>query len=98
MAVCQSLEPHHILSGLLREVFEPEWYVLWFLQGAMQLLKETEQKLEQAEQQCQDLTKSFFGECRPCLEDSCKAFYTSTCRRGFASFSFKVSIQLISAE
>uniref|UniRef100_A0A3B4ES10 Clusterin n=1 Tax=Pundamilia nyererei TaxID=303518 RepID=A0A3B4ES10_9CICH len=53
------------------------------------LAKETQQKVEEAEQQCQDLTKSSFGECRPCLEDSCKAFYTSTCRRGFASFSFK---------
>uniref|UniRef100_A0A3B5AA74 Clusterin n=1 Tax=Stegastes partitus TaxID=144197 RepID=A0A3B5AA74_9TELE len=50
----------------------------------------TEQKLEEAEQRCRDLTKSSFGKCRPCLEDSCKAFYTSTCRRGFASFSFKV--------
>uniref|UniRef100_A0A3B5A2L6 Clusterin n=1 Tax=Stegastes partitus TaxID=144197 RepID=A0A3B5A2L6_9TELE len=50
----------------------------------------TEQKLEEAEQRCRDLTKSSFGKCRPCLEDSCKAFYTSTCRRGFASFSFKL--------
>ncbi|KAL7373290.1 hypothetical protein ABVT39_003098 [Epinephelus coioides] len=58
--------------------------------GAMLLVRETEQKLEEAERQCQDLTKSFFEECRPCLEDTCKAFYTSTCRRGFASFSFKV--------
>uniref|UniRef100_A0A3B5A134 Clusterin n=1 Tax=Stegastes partitus TaxID=144197 RepID=A0A3B5A134_9TELE len=55
-----------------------------------ELAKETEQKLEEAEQRCRDLTKSSFGKCRPCLEDSCKAFYTSTCRRGFASFSFKV--------
>ncbi|XP_075936443.1 clusterin-like protein 1 [Anarhichas minor] len=58
--------------------------------GAMQLVRETEQKLEEAEQQCQYLTKSSFEECQPCLEDTCKAFYTSTCRRGFASFSFKV--------
>ncbi|XP_033494946.1 clusterin-like protein 1 [Epinephelus lanceolatus] len=58
--------------------------------GAMLLVRETEQKLEEAERQCQDLTKSSFEECRPCLEDTCKAFYTSTCRRGFASFSFKV--------
>ncbi|XP_023182511.1 clusterin-like protein 1 isoform X1 [Xiphophorus maculatus] len=58
--------------------------------GVMQLARETEQKLEEAEQQCRDLTKSFFGECRPCLEDSCKAFFTSTCRRGYASFVFKV--------
>ncbi|XP_012708642.2 clusterin-like protein 1 [Fundulus heteroclitus] len=58
--------------------------------GAMQLARETEQKLEEAERQCRDLTKSFFVECRPCLEDSCKAFFTSTCRRGYASFTFKV--------
>ncbi|XP_054893907.1 clusterin-like protein 1 isoform X2 [Poeciliopsis prolifica] len=58
--------------------------------GAMQLARETEQKLEEAERQCRDLTKSFFGECRPCLEDSCKAFFTSTCRRGYASFVFEV--------
>ncbi|XP_029385404.1 clusterin-like protein 1 [Echeneis naucrates] len=58
--------------------------------GAMQLSREMEQKLEEAEHQCQDLTKSSFEECRPCLEDTCKAFYTSTCRRGFTSFSFKV--------
>ncbi|XP_015232944.1 PREDICTED: clusterin-like protein 1 [Cyprinodon variegatus] len=58
--------------------------------GAMQLARETEQRLEEAEQQCRDLTKSFFGECRPCLEDSCKAFFTSTCRRGYTSFTLKV--------
>ncbi|XP_042337588.1 clusterin-like protein 1 [Plectropomus leopardus] len=58
--------------------------------GAMQLVRETEQKLEEVEKQCRDLTKSSFEECRPCLEDTCKAFYTSTCRRGFAYFSIKV--------
>ncbi|XP_019943419.1 clusterin-like protein 1 [Paralichthys olivaceus] len=58
--------------------------------GATQLARETEQKLKEAEQQCEDLTKSSFDECRPCLEDTCKAFFTSTCRRGFAAFSFKV--------
>ncbi|XP_034998301.1 clusterin-like protein 1 [Hippoglossus stenolepis] len=58
--------------------------------GAKQLARETEQKLKEAEQQCEDLTKSSFDECRPCLEDTCKAFFTSTCRRGFAAFSFKV--------
>uniref|UniRef100_A0A3B3VYV7 Clusterin n=1 Tax=Poecilia latipinna TaxID=48699 RepID=A0A3B3VYV7_9TELE len=57
------------------------------------LARETEQKLEEAERQCQDLTKSFFGDCRPCLEDSCKAFFTSTCRRGYASFVFKSQIK-----
>lgn len=64
--------------------------VLGILQGAMQLVRETEQKLEEAEQQCRDLTRSSFEECRPCLEDTCKAFYTSKCRRGFSAFSFKV--------
>lgn len=44
----------------------------------MQLARETEQKLEEAEQQCQHLTKAFFEECQPRLEDTCKAFYTST--------------------
>eukprot|EP00064_Thunnus_orientalis_P006549 superscaffoldBa00000686_g6567 len=58
--------------------------------GAMQLARETEQKLKEAEWQCQDLTKSTFEECRPCLEDTCKTFFSSVCRRGFASFSFKV--------
>uniref|UniRef100_A0A3B3XVR2 Clusterin n=1 Tax=Poecilia mexicana TaxID=48701 RepID=A0A3B3XVR2_9TELE len=77
LAACQT-------SGLLSGV-------CWGLfQGAMQLARETEQKLEEAERQCRDLTKSFFGDCRPCLEDSCKAFFTSTCRRGYASFVFKV--------
>uniref|UniRef100_A0A3Q2QLI0 Clusterin n=1 Tax=Fundulus heteroclitus TaxID=8078 RepID=A0A3Q2QLI0_FUNHE len=57
------------------------------------LARETEQKLEEAERQCRDLTKSFFVECRPCLEDSCKAFFTSTCRRGYASFTFKATEQ-----
>ncbi|XP_062297397.1 clusterin-like protein 1 [Scomber scombrus] len=58
--------------------------------GAMQLARETEQKLKEAEWQCQDLTKSTFEECRPCLEDTCKTFFTSVCRRGFTSFSFQV--------
>ncbi|KAM9712346.1 clusterin-like protein 1 [Menidia menidia] len=58
--------------------------------GATQLAKETEQKLKEVEQQCQDSIKASFRECRPCLEESCKSFYTSTCRRGFTSFSFKV--------
>lgn len=76
-------EKHRHLMDALRHSSDKK-------KGAMQLAKETEQKLEEAEQQCQDLTKSSFGECRPCLEDSCKAFYMSTCRRGFASFAFKV--------
>ncbi|KAI9516612.1 hypothetical protein NQZ68_013668 [Dissostichus eleginoides] len=60
------------------------------LGGASQLVWETELKLEDAEQQCQDVTKSSFEECRACLEDACKAFFTTTCRRGFSSFSFKL--------
>uniref|UniRef100_A0A3P9J5V5 Clusterin n=1 Tax=Oryzias latipes TaxID=8090 RepID=A0A3P9J5V5_ORYLA len=52
--------------------------------------QEMEHKLEEAEQQCRESTKSSLEECKPCLEDTCKAFYASTCRRGFASFSFKV--------
>ncbi|KAK1885392.1 Clusterin-like protein 1 [Dissostichus eleginoides] len=58
--------------------------------GASQLVWETELKLQDAEQQCQDVTKSSFEECRACLEDACKAFFTTTCRRGFSSFSFKL--------
>ncbi|XP_011606307.2 clusterin-like isoform X2 [Takifugu rubripes] len=58
--------------------------------GVMQLVQETQQKLEEAEQQCGDLTKSFFSECQPCLEETCKAFYTSACRRGFMFFSSEV--------
>ncbi|KAM9839718.1 clusterin-like protein 1 [Aulostomus maculatus] len=58
--------------------------------GVTQLTQEMEQKLGEAEQQCQDLTKSSLEECRPCLEDTCKTFYSSTCRRGFISFSSKV--------
>ncbi|XP_077952100.1 clusterin-like protein 1 isoform X2 [Gasterosteus aculeatus] len=54
------------------------------------LVRDTEQRLEEAEQQCHYLIKLSFNECQPCLEDTCKAFYASTCRRGFASFSFKV--------
>uniref|UniRef100_A0A8C3AYH8 Clusterin n=1 Tax=Cyclopterus lumpus TaxID=8103 RepID=A0A8C3AYH8_CYCLU len=61
--------------------------------GAMQLVRETEQKLEEAEQQCQYLTKSSFEECQPCLEDTCKAFFTATCRRGFMFFR-KMAAQL----
>uniref|UniRef100_A0A667XP74 Clusterin n=1 Tax=Myripristis murdjan TaxID=586833 RepID=A0A667XP74_9TELE len=55
----------------------------------MKLARETEQKLQEAEQQCHDSVKTSFEECRPCLEDTCKTFYTSTCRRGFSSFSLK---------
>nr|XP_023649172.1 clusterin-like protein 1 [Paramormyrops kingsleyae] len=55
-----------------------------------QLAKEVEQNLREAEQQCQRSLKTSWEKCQPCLEDTCKTFYTSTCRRGFSSFSFKV--------
>ncbi|XP_035287423.1 clusterin-like protein 1 [Anguilla anguilla] len=58
--------------------------------GAAQLAKEVEQKLGEAEQHCQESLKSSWEECRPCLEEVCKAFYTSTCRRGFSAFTYKV--------
>uniref|UniRef100_A0A8C7Y7L8 Clusterin n=1 Tax=Oryzias sinensis TaxID=183150 RepID=A0A8C7Y7L8_9TELE len=54
--------------------------------GVTQLAKEMEHKLEEAEQQCRESTKSSLEECKPCLEDTCKAFYTSSCRRGFSLF------------
>ncbi|XP_059183172.1 clusterin-like protein 1 [Centropristis striata] len=79
----QKEEKHRHLMDTLRHSSDKK-------KGAMQLVRESELKLEEAEQQCRVLTKSSFEECRPCLEDTCKAFYTSACRRGFASFSFKV--------
>uniref|UniRef100_A0A3Q3WT98 Clusterin n=1 Tax=Mola mola TaxID=94237 RepID=A0A3Q3WT98_MOLML len=50
---------------------------------AAQLAKEVTEKLEEAEERCRDSLQSEWEECRPCLEDVCKTFYTSTCRRGF---------------
>ncbi|XP_041660125.1 clusterin-like protein 1 [Cheilinus undulatus] len=58
--------------------------------GAVQLAKEVTDKLMEAEEQCKDSLQSEWEECRPCLEDACKTFYTSTCRRGFATFQNKV--------
>ncbi|XP_023259412.1 clusterin-like protein 1 isoform X1 [Seriola lalandi dorsalis] len=58
--------------------------------GAAQLAKEVTEKLEEAEEQCKDSLQSEWEACRPCLEDACKTFYTSTCRRGFATFHAKV--------
>uniref|UniRef100_A0A1A8I235 Clusterin-like 1 (Retinal) n=1 Tax=Nothobranchius kuhntae TaxID=321403 RepID=A0A1A8I235_NOTKU len=43
-----------------------------------------------SEDTLKQLSEDEWEECRPCLEDACKTFYTSTCRRGFASFSSKV--------
>ncbi|CAB1349518.1 unnamed protein product [Coregonus sp. 'balchen'] len=56
----------------------------------MKTLKESSNKRKKAEEQCRESLRTSFMECRPCLEDTCKTFYTSTCRRGFSSFSFKV--------
>ncbi|KAJ8010366.1 hypothetical protein DPEC_G00074320 [Dallia pectoralis] len=68
--------------------------------GAVQLATEAELVLQEAEEQCIDSLRKSFKECRPCLEDTCKTFYTSTCRRGFSSFSLKVEefFQKLSAQ
>ncbi|XP_037644451.1 clusterin-like protein 1 [Sebastes umbrosus] len=58
--------------------------------GADQLAKEVTEKLEEAEEQCKNSLQSEWEACRPCLEDACKTFYTSTCRRGFGTFHAKV--------
>nr|XP_040028228.1 clusterin-like protein 1 isoform X2 [Gasterosteus aculeatus aculeatus] len=58
--------------------------------GAHQLAQEVTEKLEEAEEQCRDSLQSEWAACRPCLEDACKTFYTSTCRRGFGLFKAKV--------
>lgn len=53
------------------------------------LAKEVTEKLEEAEEQCRESLQAEWEECRPCLEDACKNFYASTCRRGFATFHTK---------
>ncbi|XP_046883264.1 clusterin-like protein 1 [Hypomesus transpacificus] len=58
--------------------------------GASELTQEVTEKLEEAEEQCKISLQSEWEECRPCLEDACKTFYTSTCRRGFSTFRVKV--------
>ncbi|XP_076005516.1 clusterin-like protein 1 [Genypterus blacodes] len=57
--------------------------------GAAQLAEEVRERLQEAEGQCKDSLQEEWEECRPCLEDKCKTFYTSTCRRGFATFKAK---------
>nr|XP_046212126.1 LOW QUALITY PROTEIN: clusterin-like protein 1 [Oncorhynchus gorbuscha] len=76
-------EKHEHLMKTLKESSDKR-------KGAVQLATEVELKLQKAEEQCHDSLRTSFMECRPCLEDTCKTFYTSTCRRGFSSFSFKV--------
>lgn len=58
-------------------------------QEAAKLAQEVFEKLEEAEEQCRESLQTEWEECRPCLEDACKNFYTSTCRRGFATFHTK---------
>ncbi|XP_016126163.1 clusterin-like protein 1 isoform X2 [Sinocyclocheilus grahami] len=58
--------------------------------GAAEIAQDIEKKLNEAEQQCKESLKSSWEECRPCLEDTCKNFYTNTCRRGFATFTNKL--------
>lgn len=58
-------------------------------QEADKLAKEVTEKLEEAEEQCRESLQAEWEECRPCLEDTCKNFYASTCRRGFATFHAK---------
>ncbi|XP_041097897.1 clusterin-like protein 1 [Polyodon spathula] len=81
--VDQNGEKHEHLMKSLRHSSEKKL-------GALQLAEEVKQKLEQAEDQCQASLKASWDECRPCLEDTCKSFYTSTCHRGFSTFSNKV--------
>uniref|UniRef100_A0A8C6WNE2 Clusterin n=1 Tax=Neogobius melanostomus TaxID=47308 RepID=A0A8C6WNE2_9GOBI len=57
---------------------------------AAQLALDVTGKLTEAEEHCKDSLQSEWDECRPCLENACKDFYTSTCRRGFATFHNKV--------
>lgn len=58
-------------------------------QEADKLAQEVTGKLEEAEEQCRESLQAEWEACRPCLEDACKTFYTSTCRRGFATFHTK---------
>ncbi|XP_077411779.1 clusterin-like protein 1 [Vanacampus margaritifer] len=58
--------------------------------GAAQLAQDVTEKLQEAEEQCRVSLQLEWDECRPCLEDACKTFFTNTCRRGFATFQTKV--------
>ncbi|XP_061550315.1 clusterin-like protein 1 isoform X2 [Phycodurus eques] len=57
---------------------------------AVQLAQDVTEKLREAEEECRVSLQSERDECRPCLEDVCKTFFTNTCRRGFAGFQTKV--------
>lgn len=67
-------------------------------QEAAKLAQEVIEKLEEAEEQCRESLQTEWEECKPCLEDACKNFYTSTCRRGFATFRNKARKAALSTE
>nr|XP_055059905.1 clusterin-like protein 1 [Misgurnus anguillicaudatus] len=58
--------------------------------GAAEIAQEVEKKLTEAEEQCKVSFMSSWEECRFCLEDTCKNFYSNTCRRGFTTFTNKL--------
>ncbi|XP_072543019.1 clusterin-like protein 1 [Salminus brasiliensis] len=76
-------EKHEHLMKSLRNSGEKK-------KGAAEMAQDVVKKLDEAEQHCKEALKSSWEECRPCLEDTCKSFYTNTCRRGFATFSSKL--------
>ncbi|XP_051989375.1 clusterin-like protein 1 isoform X1 [Xyrauchen texanus] len=76
-------EKHTNLMKSLRQSGEKK-------KGAAEIAQEVVKKLNEAEQLCKESLKSSWEECRPCLEDTCKSFYTNTCRRGFAIFTNKL--------
>ncbi|TRY97653.1 hypothetical protein DNTS_035473, partial [Danionella cerebrum] len=49
-----------------------------------------ERKLNEAAQQCNDTGKASWLQCVQCLNDTCKNFYTSNCRRGFTTITNKL--------
>ncbi|XP_057189232.1 clusterin-like protein 1 isoform X2 [Triplophysa rosa] len=57
---------------------------------AAEIAEEVKKKLNEAEQQCRVSFNSSWEECRPCLEDTCKNFFTNTCRSGFSTFTNKL--------
>ncbi|KTF74507.1 hypothetical protein cypCar_00032228 [Cyprinus carpio] len=81
--MARNKEKHENLMKSLRHSGEKK-------KGAAEIAQDVEKKLNEAEQQCKESLKSSWEECRPCLEDTCKNFYTNTCRRGFATFINKL--------
>uniref|UniRef100_H3B8P6 Clusterin n=1 Tax=Latimeria chalumnae TaxID=7897 RepID=H3B8P6_LATCH len=76
-------ETHEDLMESLKQSSEKK-------KDALQLAQEVEQKLEEAEDQCEASLQSFWEECKPCLENACKTFFTTSCRRGFSTFAHRV--------